>query len=100
MYVHRLIAMAFLGLDLDSELQVNHKNGVKSFNAVSNLELCTFSENLIHRTSLYHPHDTDTHKECRMCRVIKDRSLFVKRGSDVGSYCKQCFREYMKNRRK
>jgi hypothetical protein len=43
--MHRLVLYAFLG---DSELQVNHKNGVKSDNKLSNLEYCTKSENLKH----------------------------------------------------
>lgn len=50
--VHRLIAGAFWG---DSpEMQVNHKNGVKTDNRLSNLEYCTQSDNMKHayRTGL------------------------------------------------
>ena len=44
---HRLVALAFIdpeGRDT-STLQVNHKNGIKSCNEISNLEWCTAKEN-------------------------------------------------------
>jgi len=44
--VHRLVAEAFLGLTADSE--VNHKDGIKMNNTVSNLEPCTHAENMAH----------------------------------------------------
>jgi hypothetical protein len=43
--IHRLIISAFLG---ESNLTVNHKNGIKSDNNLSNLEYCTLSENAKH----------------------------------------------------
>ena len=45
--VHRLVAEQFLGTD-DLTLDVNHKDGNRQNNNVSNLEWCTRSENLIH----------------------------------------------------
>lgn len=54
--VHRLVAYSFIplpkryeniGLTRD-DLEVNHKNGDKSNNHVSNLEWCTTKENIIH----------------------------------------------------
>jgi hypothetical protein len=43
--VHRLIASAFLGA---SDLQINHKNGIKSDNRLENLEYVTQSGNIQH----------------------------------------------------
>ncbi len=44
--VHRLVMLAF---HWPSDLQVNHKNWIKSDNKLENLEYCTQSENLKHR---------------------------------------------------
>lgn len=46
--VHRLILMAFRPEGYSAELQVNHKNGVKTDNRLENLEWCTHRQNLDH----------------------------------------------------
>ena len=43
--VHRLVACAFLGLDYDSALHVDHVNCDKSDNRVENLRVVTMEEN-------------------------------------------------------
>ena len=46
-YVHRLIAEAFIG-DIQDGMCINHKDGDKSNNHISNLEIVTYSENSKH----------------------------------------------------
>lgn len=46
--IHRLVLLAFVG---PSDLQCNHKNGIKTDNRLENLEYCTAKENTHH--SLY-----------------------------------------------
>jgi hypothetical protein len=45
-YVHRIVMLAFIG---ESNLQVNHKNNVKTDNFLGNLEYVTHRENGSHR---------------------------------------------------
>lgn len=47
MYVHRLVALAFLE-NPDGKRVVNHKNGKPSDNRLDNLEWSTYSENIRH----------------------------------------------------
>ena len=53
--VHRLEACAFLGYPLDSELTVNHKDGDRTNNDISNLEMISRADNIKHgfNTGLY-----------------------------------------------
>ena len=46
--VHRLIAKTFLE-NYDENLEVNHKNGIKTDNRVENLEMVTAKQNSWHR---------------------------------------------------
>ena len=46
--VHRLIAITFLGLPQEGKREVNHKDGNKFNNVVSNLEWVSRSSNIKH----------------------------------------------------
>jgi hypothetical protein len=46
-YVHRLVAFAFMGYAKEG-IQVNHKNGIKTDNRISNLEYMTHEQNQRH----------------------------------------------------
>ena len=52
-YVHQLVAMVFIGPRPDGK-EINHIDGIKTHNCVSNVEYCTRRENNIHaiRTGL------------------------------------------------
>ena len=50
--VHRLVAQAFLPPPLPGQMEINHKDAVKTNNHVSNLEWCTGTENLAHARAL------------------------------------------------
>lgn len=56
-FVHRLVAYAFIGFPDNDKLQINHINGNKLDNAVTNLEWVSSSYNTIHsyRTGLQDP---------------------------------------------
>jgi hypothetical protein len=45
--IHRLVALTFLEIDVNRKI-VNHKNGNKKDNNVTNLEWCTYKENSQH----------------------------------------------------
>lgn len=45
--IHRIVALAFIS-NIDKKSDVNHIDGVKTNNSLSNLEWCTRSENMRH----------------------------------------------------
>lgn len=48
--VHKLVVEAFIG-KIPEGMEVNHIDGIKTNNDISNLEICTRSENMIHAHS-------------------------------------------------
>lgn len=85
--IHRLVAFSFLH-NTQNKKEVNHIDGDKSNNHVSNLEWVTSSENQIHafNTGLQKPRPGQEHHNCSITddMVIEIRKLF-----DSGEY-KQC----------
>ena len=52
-YIHRVVAFAFLGLDIkNTELKIDHKNHNTEDNSVDNLEVCTQSQNQQNRSNI------------------------------------------------
>lgn len=68
-FVHRLVAIAFCDKPLNGQIQVNHKNGIKSDNRAMNLEWATRSENMQHaiRSGLFvHPCGEKSYRSRRL----------------------------------
>ena len=93
-YAHRLVWLCYYG-SIDPNLQINHKNGIKTDNRICNLELVTAKENIDHaiRTGLsdakvnggkskeyYKTHDTHRRK------FTKDQVLEMREIYDSGGY--------------
>lgn len=82
--IHRLMCKCFLE-NIENKEQVNHKNGIKSDNAIENLEWCTHTENQRHawntglkkaltgeKHPLYNKHGIDHTSSKEIDRYTKD----------------------------
>ena len=88
MRVHRLIAMAFL--DGEKEM-VNHIDGDKTNNTLSNLEWATRSENELHAYSTELKKSTELHKSRtseanKARRTLSDDTIRYIRSSELSQY--------------
>lgn len=73
-YVHQLVAEAFLLCGSQPNMEVNHKDGDKSNNTVENLEWCTRSENTKHafKNGLKKPIDHPFSKRVKVVETGKE----------------------------
>ena len=78
-YVHRMVAEAFIENPLKKE-QVNHKDGVKLNNRVSNLELMTGHENMKHAydNGYNNPPKKLTEKDVEEIKGMLNRGVYQK----------------------
>ena len=83
--IHRLVAEHFLG-DCTG-MQVNHLDGNKQNNVVTNLEICTQSQNILHafRTGLMKPSYKKTQKKIN---VIKD-GIVINTFNSIREVCRE-----------
>jgi hypothetical protein len=77
--VHRLVMFTFLG---ESDMDVNHINGIKADNHLENLEYCTRSENMIHafNTGLSIPVKGEKHGRSKLTRACAERIKYGHQG--------------------
>jgi len=94
MAIHRLMANAFLDLDIeDKSIEVHHKDEVKANCKLSNLELKLQGEHRRQRRDYLYVDDTETHRRCHLCGEIRSREEFYTNTSTrdgQSPYCKPC----------
>ena len=95
--IHRLVALTFLKDNYEKDLVVNHKNGIKEDNNLSNLEWVTPKRNFHHaiENGLYvrpdisgtrNPSSKWTEDDILEIRVLSKKGLSVKEISEKLSY--------------
>jgi len=94
-YVHRLVAAAFIR-QIPDGMEVNHKDGDKSNNEVSNLEIVTSEENLRHaRDTGLMPSGGEspvaklTEEEVRKIRAARGKRVRVGELADAYGVCER-----------
>ena len=77
--IHRIVMLAFVG---ESDLQVNHINGIKTDNRLENLEYCTPSENVRHAfdTGLMTDRKGENNNSAKLTRACVERIKYEHQG--------------------
>lgn len=88
---HRLIANAFLGLDLESDLTVDHLNKVKTDNRVINLDVVTLEENVSRAQKLY------VHTREQVLESLCSTNSWTVSAKNLGFYSGACLQAYAEN---
>jgi hypothetical protein len=89
---HRLVALAFIGPCPDGQ-EVNHKNGIKTDNSVSNLEYVTPRENAKHarRMGLFVP---AVGENASMARLTTEDVLEIRRRRSCGEQLRSIAKDF------
>jgi hypothetical protein len=74
--VHRLVAESFIENPFDLP-QINHKDGIKTNNHVSNLEWCTQKENMQHRMTVLNIKNWKKGEESKFCKLTEQQVLQI-----------------------
>lgn len=101
--VHSLVAAAFLGPRLE-KVQINHKDGNKQNNSISNLEYCTQSENALHACRLglcralkgsKHPFAKINEKKARRLVELRKQGMMIKDLANMFGLSISCTRKVL-----
>ncbi len=104
--IHRLVMAAYDDLDLnDTKTVVHHIDGNPSNNIKDNLQIISDYEHRCHHNPMRakgYGIDTETHKLCTKCEVLKLRNEFsVSRNclDGLSNWCKSCCKDYYQQKR-
>lgn len=89
-YIHRLLAIAFIENPLDKP-HVNHKDGNKSNNDLSNLEWVTEKENSIHATEIL---KVNIGENSSKSKITENQALLIKKELFDGLSVAEIVRRY------
>jgi hypothetical protein len=92
--VHRMVVEAFIG-PIPDGMNTNHLDGVRSNNRLQNLEICTASENHLHRCRVMGRGRGETHNLALLdnAKAIAIRAEYALRDRNYGA-CAKLARKY------
>ena len=98
MFIHRIVALTFLGAPPTPKHQVNHKDGNKTNNHISNLEWATVSENILHAFAL--GINASWRKKLTHCtnghEYTPENTRITRQGKHTYRRCLQCERLWLR----